>query len=68
MTEESTIEVRKITAHLPVSAEVLMDAGLIPDTRPKQTKRQLRKWRRQAWWRAHRPHVHLGPCDEGEDW
>lgn len=50
-TDTTPLTVTKYGAHLLVSDEVLMDAGVIPDTRPPVRiawHRRLR-WRWQAW-------------------
>lgn len=42
-------EVRKMTAHIPISEEHAMDLGLIPDTRPPSPPPS---WRQRARWKV----------------
>lgn len=54
----------KLGARVPLSNEAL---GISTDPTPVP---RWRRWRRRVrwWWWEHRPHVHLGPCDDGGDY
>lgn len=58
--------VQKIGYTMPISAEVAMDHGLIPDTRPPAPKPSLRR-RLRWWWWDHKPHLHFGPCPQEDE-
>jgi len=72
------IKVCKHAAYVPVSDWDLMDAGVIPDTRPpapKPTRRQrLRTWRREKTTKARRriglwiAGIDPSELDDREDW
>jgi hypothetical protein len=63
----SRITAWKLSSEIPMSDELAMDYGLIPDTRPPAPK-PSRRVRLGCWWDAHRPHLHFGPCPvEWED-
>lgn len=66
------IRVTKHGARLPVSVELLLEPGEITEEqarsmgwtappRPPRCKRW--RWALSSWWFAHRPHIHLGPCN-----
>lgn len=64
--------VRKYAATMPVSCCVLTDSTGVnhcehPPPPPISRWRSLR-WNLRNWWDAHRPHIHLGPCDTEDDW
>jgi hypothetical protein len=71
--ERARPSVQKIGYVVPFSDDVLLHNGAITEdearsmgwTPPPPTPR-LRRLRRalSAWWWEHRPHVHLGPCEE----
>jgi hypothetical protein len=42
--------VQKMSAYIPVSYELMMDAGAIPDTRPP--RKPLTRRERFRWWRS----------------
>jgi hypothetical protein len=44
-------EVKKMSAHIPISEEMAMDLGLIPDTRPVPPP-PTRRQRARAWARG----------------
>lgn len=44
--DQTPITATKASAYLPVSQDLLMDAGVIPDTRPKV---HIPWWRRARW-------------------
>jgi hypothetical protein len=47
--EEQQFTVRKMTAYQPISEELAMEYGLIPDTRPPAPRPS---WRQRARWRV----------------
>ncbi len=60
------LTVQKRTAHLPVSTDLLMDMGVIPDTRPPVV---YPLWTRIRWAiqrRVRRARLHLGEWVAGE--
>lgn len=64
---EPMFDVKYYAAHIPVSNELLMDYGLLPDTRPPTvyTRRQHLRWAAQA--RVRRIRLRLGSWVAGED-
>lgn len=67
----------KIGMIVPRSVEVLLDAGAITEERaremgwtppPPTPRLRALRWALRSWWWDHRPRVHFGPCDIGEDW
>jgi hypothetical protein len=46
--DPAVLQVRKLVAYLPVTDEQLMDAGMMPDTRPALPRPPWR--RRLRWW------------------
>ncbi len=65
----SKIEVVKFGHVLPISEDMAMDYGIIPDTRPPLPplphRTRLHWWLRE-WWSDHRPVLHFGPCDHDD--
>lgn len=66
-------EVRKISATVPFSIELLLDAGAITEDQAREMGweppppvpwRRRARWALQSWWWDHRPHLHLGPCED----
>lgn len=73
MSEEQRITVQKIGWTVPVSTEVLYWNGAITREQaiemgwtppPPPTRWQRWRWALRDWWHAHKPHFHLGPCDQ----
>lgn len=53
--DDTPLSIQKPAAHLVVSEDLLMDAGVIPDTRPPV---RVSRWIRLRWaWRAWRERV-----------
>jgi len=72
---EPEITVHKIGAYVPVSVELLLDAGAITEeearemgwTPPPPLPRLRRlRWALSSWWWDHKPRVHFGPCEVDE--
>jgi hypothetical protein len=69
-------EIRKLSSVIEVPDELLMDAGLIPDTRPKpppptrrqRIRRKLGDWRERAARRAYRIIAGYWPDNGEDDW
>lgn len=65
--EGPRIEVKKIAAYFPMSNELAMEYGLIPDTRPPV----VIPWRRRVRWaaqaRVRRARLRVGSWVAGED-
>ncbi|MGI5286623.1 hypothetical protein ACQEVF_25245 [Nonomuraea polychroma] len=51
---DETFEVKKISFHMPISEELAMEYGLIPDTRPPVRI----PWRRRIHWRIQEAIAH----------
>ena len=64
-------EVRKVGYTVPVSCCVMTDhTGVNYCKHPPYPP--VSRWRRakyalRSWWWQHRPRLHFGPCDDGED-
>ena len=46
---DAKLTVTKASAWLPLTDEMAMDAGIIPDTRPRAPWHRRAKWRMQRW-------------------
>lgn len=49
---DSGEEITEVTAFIPISTDLAMDCGLIPDTRPPYVARPLSRRMRFRFWRA----------------
>lgn len=73
---QAALDARKLTSYIDVPDELLMDAGLIPDTRPKpppptwrqRLRRKAAAWRERAARRAYRIIAGNWPDDREDDW
>jgi hypothetical protein len=54
--DPEVLQVIKLTAHLPVTDEQLMDAGMMPDTRPPV----IVPWRSRLRWKLDAARERLG--------
>ena len=71
---EPEITYRKISAIVPISCCLLSDSTgenhctHEPYVSPPIPWHRRLRWSISSWWFDHRPRVHFGPCEQGEDW